>query len=40
MIEAKKSERANALRKMKRLYLEFGFNAEVLKGSLTEGQKN
>ena len=39
-VEAKKNERANALRKVKRLYLQFGFNAEVLKGSLTEERKS
>ena len=34
MVEAKKSERANALKKVKRLCKEFGFTAGMLKGSL------
>ena len=33
MIEAKKNERANALKKIKRLCKEFGFTAGILKGS-------
>jgi hypothetical protein len=39
MIEAKKKERANALKEVKRLCKEFGFTAGFLKGSLTEGEK-
>lgn len=39
MIEAKKNERANALKKIKRLCKEFGFTAGILKGSLAEGRK-
>jgi len=40
MAEAKKSERTNALKEVKRLCKEFGFTAGMLKGSLTEGRKN
>ena len=36
MVEAKKNERANAL---KRLCKEFGFSAGMLKGSLADGRK-
>ena len=36
MVEAKKNERANALREVKRLCKEFGFTAGMLKGSLTK----
>ena len=36
MVEAKKEERANALKEVKRLCKEFGFNAAVLKDSLSE----
>ena len=43
MVEAKKNERANALKEVKqevkRLCKEFGFTAGMLKGSLAEGQK-
>ena len=39
MVEAKKNERANALKEVKRLCKEFGFTAGILKGSLTEGRK-
>ena len=40
MIEAKKNERANALKnEVKRLCKEFGFTASMLKGSLAEGRK-
>ena len=39
MIEAKKNERANALKEVKRLCKEFGFTAGMLKGSLAEGRK-
>ena len=38
MIEAKKNERANALKKVKRLCKEFGFNAGMLKGLLAESR--
>lgn len=38
MIEAKKSERANALKEVKRLCKEFGFTAEILKGALAKGR--
>ena len=39
MVEAKKKERANALKELKRLCKEFGFTAGILKGSLAEGLK-
>ena len=39
MVEAKKNERAYALKEVKRLSKEFGFSAGMLKGSLTEGRK-
>ena len=39
MVEAKKNERANALKEVKRLCKEFGFTAGMLKGSLAEGIK-
>ena len=39
MVEAKKNERANALKEVKRLRKEFGFTAGILKGSLAEGRK-
>jgi len=39
MVEAKKSERANALKEVKCLCKEFGFTAGMLKGSLAEGRK-
>ena len=39
MVEAKKNERAKALKEVKRLYKEFGFTAGMLKGSLAEGRK-
>jgi len=39
MVEAKKKERANALKEVKRLCKEFGFTAGMLKGSLAEGRK-
>ena len=38
MIEAKKSERANALKEVKRLCKEFGFAAGMLKVPLAEGR--
>ena len=39
MVEAKKNERADALKTVKRLCKEFGFTAGMLKGALTEGRK-
>ena len=39
MVEAKKNERANAHKEVKRLCKEFGFTAGMLKGSLAEGRK-
>ena len=39
MVEAKKNERANALKEVKRIRKEFGFTAGILKGSLAEGRK-
>jgi len=39
VIEAKKKERANALKEVKRICKEFGFTAGMLKGVLAEGQK-
>ena len=39
MNKAKKNERANALKEVKRLCKEFGFTSGILKGSLTEGRK-
>ena len=38
MAEAKKKERANALREVKRLCKEFGLTAVMLRGSLAAGQ--
>ena len=38
MAEAKKSERTNALKEVKRLCKEFGSTAGMLKGSLAEGR--
>jgi hypothetical protein len=38
MVEAKKSERANALKEVKRFCKEFGFTAGMLKGSLAKGR--
>ena len=40
MVEAKKNERANALKEAKRLCKEFCFTAGMLKGSLAKGRKN
>ena len=37
-VEAKKSERANALKEVKRLCKEFGFTAGMLKGALAKGR--
>ena len=39
MNKALKKERANTLKKVKRLCKEFGFTAGMLKGSLAEGRK-
>lgn len=39
MVEAKKRERAEALKKVKELCREFGFTAGMLKGALAEGRK-
>ena len=38
MVEAKKNERANALKEVKRLCKQFGFTAGLLKGALSKGQ--
>ena len=38
MSEAKKDERANAMKEVKRLCKEFGFTDGMLKGSLSTGQ--
>lgn len=40
VVEAKKNERANALKEVKRLCKEFGFTAGMLKGSLAKGRSN
>ena len=39
MVEAKKNERVNTLKEVKRLCKEFGFTAGMLKGSLADGRK-
>lgn len=39
MVEAKKNERADALKEVKRLCKEFGFMAGMLKGKLAKVQK-
>jgi hypothetical protein len=39
MTEAKKIERTNALKEVKRLCKEFGFTAGMLKGSIAYGRK-
>tara|TARA_B110000008_G_C16797119_1_gene495089 strand:- start:653 stop:838 length:186 start_codon:yes stop_codon:yes gene_type:complete len=39
MIEAKKNERANALKELKRLCKEFDFPVGMLRGSITLGRK-
>ena len=39
MVEAKKNERANAVKEVKRLCKELGFTAGMLKGSLAVGRK-
>ena len=38
MVEAKKNERATALKEIKRLCREFGFTAGMLKGALAKGR--
>ena len=38
MVEAKKNERANALKEVNRLCKEFGFSAGILKGALAKGR--
>ena len=38
MVEAKKNERANALKEVKRLCKEFGFTAGMSKGALAKGR--
>ena len=38
MVEAKKNERANALKEVKRLCKEFGFTAGMLKVALSKGR--
>ena len=40
VVEAKKNECANALKEVKRLCKEFGFFACMLKGSLSETERN
>jgi len=40
VVEAKKNERANALKEVKSLCKEFGFINGMLKVSLAEGQAN
>jgi cell fate (sporulation/competence/biofilm development) regulator YmcA (YheA/YmcA/DUF963 family) len=40
MVEAKKAEKTEALKTVKRLCKEFGFTARMLKGSLAEGRKS
>ena len=39
MAEAKKNERTNALKEVKRRCKEFSFTAGMLKGSLNEGRR-
>jgi hypothetical protein len=39
MVEAKKNERANALREVKHPCKEFGFTVGMLKGSFANGRK-
>ncbi len=40
IVEAKKNEHASALKEVKRLCKEFGFTAELLKGSFAEDRKS
>ena len=39
MAEAKKNERTDALKEVKRLCKEFGFTAGMLKGALADGRQ-
>jgi len=39
MVEAKKNERTNSLKELRRLCKEFGFTAGMLKGALAEARK-
>ena len=39
MVEAKKRERAESLKKMKKLYKDYRLTAAMLKGALTEAEK-
>ena len=39
MVQTKKRERAEALKKIKELCKEFGFTIGMLKGALAEGRK-
>ena len=39
MVQAKKNERVNALKEVKRFCKEFGFTIGMLKGLLAEGRK-
>tara|TARA_B110000503_G_scaffold48872_1_gene79361 strand:+ start:660 stop:803 length:144 start_codon:yes stop_codon:yes gene_type:complete len=39
VLEAKRNERANAHKEVKRLCKEFGFTAVMLKGLLVDGRK-
>jgi hypothetical protein len=38
IVEAKKNERANALKEVKRLCKEFGLTAGMFKGAMAEGR--
>lgn len=40
MVETKKNESANALKRVKRLCKEFGLTVGMLKGPLAEGRKS
>jgi hypothetical protein len=39
MVEAKKNERTNALKEVKRLCEDFGFATRMLNGAIAEGRK-
>ncbi|MDA9644392.1 hypothetical protein N9T51_02290 [Pseudomonadota bacterium] len=39
MVEAKKNERTNSLKELRRLCKEFGFTAGMLKGALAEARR-
>ena len=39
MVDGNKSELASALKELKFMFKEFGFNAGMLKGALAEGRK-